>query len=407
MEAFYNLIQILLTVIEYVVFLYLLISVLYVFIYSVAGHSYKKRKKLEKVSKRSVAVFIPAYKEDAVIVEVAKNALKQDYKSDLFDVVVIADSMQDETLEKLRSLPIIVVEVSFENSTKTKALNKAMATLKKKYDIALILDADNIMEYKFLSKINEAFENGYQIVQGHRKAKNLNTSYAILDAISEEINNHVYRRGHRALGLSSALIGSGMAFDYTLFKTSMANIKAIGGFDKELEFEMAKKRISIEYLQDAFVLDEKIQKSSGFSKQRKRWLSTQFVYFRQYFFSGLTQLVKYGNINFFDKLVQMIILPRVLLLGLTIIFTILYLLNAYFFGIITSISATSWVINTSLLFIGFLLAIPSSFYNIKTLNAMLALPSAFFRMFLLLFKLKGANKKYIHTEKDFSQNQQK
>jgi hypothetical protein len=49
-------------------------------------------------------------------------------------------------------------------------------------------------------------------VQGHRTAKNTNNSWAILDAISEEINNNIFRKGHRVLGLSSAIIGSGMAF---------------------------------------------------------------------------------------------------------------------------------------------------------------------------------------------------
>ncbi|WP_431159455.1 hypothetical protein, partial [Winogradskyella poriferorum] len=69
------------------------------------------------------------------------------------------------------------------------------------YEYAIILDADNIRECHFLTKMNMAFQNGFRVVQGHRKAKNLNTPFAILDAASEEVNNHIYRRGHRALGL--------------------------------------------------------------------------------------------------------------------------------------------------------------------------------------------------------------
>jgi cellulose synthase/poly-beta-1,6-N-acetylglucosamine synthase-like glycosyltransferase len=404
METFNQSIQVLISVIEYILIIYFFLSVLYVFIFSLGGHTYKKRKRLKNISHRAVAVFIPAYKEDAVIVDVAKNALKQDYPKEYFDVVVIADSMKEETLTRLRALPIIVVEVSFENSTKTKALNKAMATLERKYDVALILDADNIMEYEFISKINESFSNGYQIVQGHRKAKNLNTSFAILDAASEEINNHIYRRGHRALGFSSGLIGSGMAFDYNLFKSTMANIKAIGGFDKELEFEMAKQEIIIEYLQEAYVLDEKIQKSSDFSKQRKRWLSTQVVYLKKYFWMGWVQLFKHGNLNFFDKLLQMIVPPRVLLLGLTIIFTLFYVLNEFWLQLNTTVPMLFWAITAILLFLAFVLALPKSFYNKNTFKALVSLPGAFFRMFMLLFNLKGANKKFIHTAKDYSQS---
>lgn len=397
MEVLNQLVDIIIKVVEYTAIIYLFLSVLYVFVFSLAGHTYKKRKRLKDTELNDIAVFIPAYKEDAVIVDVAKNALKQDYPTNNYDVVVIADSMKDDTLVKLRELPIIVVEVSFENSTKTKALNAAMNTLKRNYDYALILDADNVMELEFLSKLNDAFQNGYQVVQGHRKAKNLNTSFAVLDAASEEINNHIYRRGHRALGFSSGLIGSGMAFDYQLFKSTMKTIKAVGGFDKELEFELAKKKIKIEYLQEAEVLDEKIQKSSDFSKQRKRWLSTQVVYLKKYFVTGWVQLLCHGNVNFFDKMMQMFVPPRVLLLGLTTIFTMFYVVNEYLFGLSTNVPTIFWVITAVLLFMAFLLALPKSFYNKHTFKAMLSIPSAFGSMLMLLFKLKGANKKYIHT----------
>jgi hypothetical protein len=40
------------------------------------------------------------------------------------------------------------------------------------------------------------------VVQGHRAAKNTK-DFAMLDAISEEINNNIYSKGHRAIGMSS------------------------------------------------------------------------------------------------------------------------------------------------------------------------------------------------------------
>jgi hypothetical protein len=90
--------------------------------------------------------------------------------------------------------------------------------------------------------------------------KNTNNSWAILDAISEEINNNIFRKGHRVLGLSSAIIGSGMAFRYNYFKTLMSTVTAVGGFDKD-RAKMLKEGRKIVYLDDAVVYDEKIQKS--------------------------------------------------------------------------------------------------------------------------------------------------
>ena len=87
-----------------------------------------------------------------------------------YDVVVISDRMKDETNNYLSSLPIELVKVFFENSTKSKALNLAMEQIGD-YDIALVLDADNTIENDFLCQINEIFANpSVQIVQAHRTA---------------------------------------------------------------------------------------------------------------------------------------------------------------------------------------------------------------------------------------------
>ena len=230
-----------------------------------------QRKYFHNRNLKSIPVLITSYKEDGVIVEVAQAALQQNYPTNLYDIIIIADSFQPETITALKKLPITIVEVSFEKSTKSKALNAAMASITKVYDIAVVLDADNIMANDFLSKINAAFEYGYIAVQGHRTAKNTNNSWAILDAVSEEINNNIFRKGHKVLGLSSAIIGSGIAFKYNYFKTMMSTVTAVGGFDKEIELKMLKEGEKIVYLDDALVYDEKIQKSEVFGNQRRRW----------------------------------------------------------------------------------------------------------------------------------------
>ncbi len=375
-------------------------AVLYVFVFSLAGlFSTKERKNIEN-KQRKFAVLIPGYKEDNVILEVAEQAIKQQYPNHLFEVIIIADSFQKQTLAQLAKLPIRVVEVSFEKSTKSKALNATMEIIGDAYDVALVLDADNIMEEDFIAKVNEVFNQGYKVVQGHRVAKNLNTSFAILDAISEEINNHIFRKGHSVLGLSSALIGSGMAFDYGYFKSMMKKINAVGGFDKELELRLLRSGEKIAYLHDGLVLDEKVQKAAVFSNQRKRWLSAQFIYFRRFFWSGVQELFTKGNIDFFDKVYQMVSPPRILLIGLVSIISFLYLL----YGLTTAclgfliVPPALWYAIFILLVFAIVWAIPAQFYHRTTLKAVLTLPKAFFLMFLSLFKLKGANKKFIHTQ---------
>lgn len=394
-----EIISLLFQILEYILFIYFGIASAYIFIFGMAGLFYKDPV-YPKVGKgKKIAVLIPGYKEDAVILEVAKSALEQNYPFCAFDVIVIADSFQAQTLNNLRKLPLKLIEVSFEKSTKSKALNKAMEVLGDDYDVALILDADNIMEPDFISKIDTAFANDVTVVQGHRVAKNLNTSFAILDAISEEVNNHIFRKGHRKLGLSASLIGSAMAFDYTFFKTVMANVKAVGGFDKELEFKLIKDGITLHYLNDAYVYDEKIQRSEDFQNQRRRWLSAQLVYLKQYFLPGIKGFLFKGNIDFLDKVYQMMTPPRILLLGVVTVMCLAYAVLEFLApNLELALSSFQWLSLCILTYLAFICSIPRSFYNARTASAALALPKAFIMMFLMLFKLKGANKKFIHTQ---------
>ena len=393
--------QIILQIIEITIFTYLAFAGIYILIFAIAGRFKQKNKKSNLQEYRKFAVLIPGYKEDKVIVEVAKKALEQSYPQNLYDVVIIADSFKATTIKQLKNLPIKLVEVSFKQSTKSKALNKAMNVIGDNYEVALILDADNVMEYDFIRKINTAFNSKFKVVQGHRVAKNTNTNFAVLDAISEEINNSIFRKGHRVIGLSSALIGSGMAFQYSLFKNMMKNVNAVGGFDKELELKLLKNKIKIEYIENALVYDEKVSKSKIFAKQRKRWLSAQFVYFKKFFLQSLYHLFFKGNIDFFDKVYQMVSPPRILLLGIVTFLTILSLLLTIFIpDIISNIlifNILHWIALLIVVISAIMLAIPNKYLNIKTLKAIITLPKIFIIMFLSLFKLKNANKKFIHT----------
>ena len=373
------------------------LATLYIFVFSIVGLFYRHNRKKTANKIRKIAVLIPGYKEDDVIIEVAAEALKQSYQADKFEVVIIADSFQPETLNSLRQMPIKVIEVSFDKSTKSKALNKAMEQLSDIYDIAVILDADNVMAFDFLEKINIAFESDFKAVQGHRAAKNLNNGLAVLDAVSEEINNHIFRKGHRVLGLSSAIIGSGMAFDYQYFKSMMSTVTAIGGFDKEIELKMLKAGHRIEYLDDAYVFDEKISKADAFTNQRRRWLSAQLHYFTQDIGSAVIHLFTKGNIDYFDKAIQFIQPPRILLLGGVLVSTLIFSLINLFLNNNQDITI-AWISVASACILSFLFSIPKEYYSKKTAKALLELPKGMILMLGSLLRIKGANKQFLHTK---------
>lgn len=377
---------------QWILFGYLFITTMYIFIFAFAGLFPHKKPKTKDDKVRKFAVMIPGYKEDEIIVEVCEDALHQDYPQDKYDVIAICDSYQPETIAALKKLPIKVIEVSFEKSTKAKALNKAMETLGNEYEVALILDADNLMEENFVTKMNRAFQTGYKAVQGHRVAKNMDTNFAILDAISEDINNHIFRKGSRIMGVSSAIIGSAMAFEYNFFKELMKDVHAIGGFDKEIDLKMCRDGITIEYIEDAYCFDEKVQKAEVFQHQRRRWLSAQIVYFKRFFIKSFIAFITKGNIDFFNKAFHTFLPPRILLLGFM---GIIFLISLIFYP---APMAILWIKLFALVFITFIISIPRKFYSMKTLNAIISLPKGFFLMFMSLLKVKGANQKFLHTK---------
>jgi cellulose synthase/poly-beta-1,6-N-acetylglucosamine synthase-like glycosyltransferase len=378
--------------IEIIVALYFLYVVSYTFVFSVAGLFYRNPRPGIPARKR-FAVFIPAYKEDGVIVDVAQRALAQTYPADRFRVVVIADSLMDETVEKLRRLPIDVVRVSFESSTKVKSLNHAMATLPDSFDYAVVLDADNIMKPDFLDRLDAVHSTGYRAIQGQRLAKNKDNSMAFLDGLSEAINNHIYRQGTTALGLSCSISGSGVSFDYPLFKKLLGGMTSVGGFDRELEVLLLGRGVPVIYYKDAAVYDEKVQKTAVFENQRKRWIASQYRYLARYFTKGCKALLR-GDFRYFNSAVlRNIQLPRLINLGLLFVLPVLlYPFRHYLF-----VNYWIWPGMLGVMILAMALAIPREYYNKDLLKAALRVPGIFLKMVLLMFKLKGANRKFIHT----------
>lgn len=58
----------------------------------------------------------------------------------------------------------------------------------------------------------------------------------------------------------------------------------------------------------------------------------------------------------------------------------------------------AWLVLFAGTVLALLFSVPRKFYNRATLKALLSLPYGFVLMLVSLFKVKGATKKFIHTE---------
>ena len=379
---------------EYVCWILASVAVAYPLIYSLASLGTRKSYYPTAHKQHKFVVLFPAYKEDRVIIPVVESFLQQHYPQELYNVVVISDHMQDSTNKRLAQLPITLLRANYENSSKAKALNFAMDHFgRDEFDAVVILDADNVVDSNFLTEINKVFDAGVQAIQAHRTAKNRNTDIAVLDGLSEEVNNSIFRRGHVRLGISSALIGSGMIFNYPWFHDNVKHLVTTGE-DKELEVLLLKQRIFIEFLDEVYVYDEKTLGEKGFYNQRRRWLATQFAQWGRVF-RDLPRAILSGNIDYSDKLIQWMLPPRLILFGGIIVMGCIM-------QIIDWPLALKWWALFLIMGVTLCLAIPNKLVDDQFKKSINKLPLLFVMMVVNLFRMKGMNKKFVNTEKNGS-----
>ncbi len=381
-------IQVIITIIDFLLWLIIAANVMYVLFFALASHLPKKthlpsailrpfgskRAELERSHQPSFLVLIPAYHEDAVIINTVKSFLLQDYPKDLYQLCVISDHMDATTNEQLAVLPITLLQPTFENSSKAKALQYAISAISHQssaiYDNVVILDADNIVASNYLLQLSHIVRPNIAI-QCHRTAKNSNNDIATLDGLSEEINNSIFRRGHNRIGLSSALIGSGMCFEYNWFKSNVTKLNTAVE-DRELEALLMKQGIHIHYAEDILVMDEKVSNSDNFQRQRLRWMTGQVQALFQ-MLSYIPKAIITGNINYIDKTIQQSLIPRSILLVLIPLLCVIATASTYIFHHPSYILHLKWWCLFIALCIAIFLAIPKQMRRQSLFSKLIAL----------------------------------
>lgn len=380
-----------LCIIDWALFAILALCVGYLFVYAFASLFYKERTFPATEHHHRFLVLFPAYAEDSVIVNSIRTFLKQDYPTAYYHVATISDHQKEKTIRELQQLPITTIIATYTDSSKAKALTLAIDTVHGEFDTVVILDADNLAPVNLLTEINKMRDVGIKAIQVHRKGLPAKSDVSILDGVSEEINNGIFRKGHQVLGISSALTGSGMAFDYQWFKEHIRKANTAGE-DKELEAMLLRQKIHIIYSDALYVYDKKTEKQEAIGNQRKRWMASQF-HLLLHVIPDLFKAFFSGNFAYADKIIQWMLPPR--LIQLALVFGITFL--SYFRGIDV---CSKWLSLSILQILAMILPLPKEFRTRRMFQALAQIPQITLRIFVNLFHLKGASKKFIHTKHD-------
>ena len=379
-------------ILDLLLWAFMTISVAYITFYALVSLFSRKGIKTVDVPESPESTFLvlfPAYSEDRVIVGSVKKFLLQNYPQDKYHVAVISDHQQESTERLLSDLPVTLLRPVFEKSSKAKALQYAISEVSGQYDYVVVLDADNIVETDFLHRLNILLKEGYKAVQCHRCAKNSDSSVSVLDGVSEEINNTLFRKAHNLIALSSALIGSGMCFDYSWFSSHVTKLTTAGE-DRELEVFLLREGIYIKYADNILVFDEKVSSADNFQRQRQRWMSAQVNCFLS-MLRHLPEAVIRLNINYIDKTIQQMLIPRsMLLLGL--------LFMSFLISIIAPWWSLKWWSLLLLTCLSLFLAIPARLRTKAVFSKVGTLLRLSIKMARNVRHIDHKNEDFIHTD---------
>ncbi|WP_276349132.1 glycosyltransferase [Daejeonella sp. JGW-45] len=330
------------------------------------------------------AVIVTAFKYTGQLPDVISSILKVNYERYL--VYVVADNCDISGLG-ITDTRVIVLHPEQILASNTKSHLYAIQHFKREHNRITIIDSDNIVHPEFLNEMEKGFKQGFDAVQGRRLAKNLNTTYACLDA-ARDIYYHFYDgKILFRLGSSATLSGSGMAFTTDIYKSFLDDHNITGaGFDKVLQFALVKKGLRIAFIPEAIVYDEKTAERAQLVNQRSRWIQTWFRYFSFGFtliYSGLKSL------QWNQFLFGIVLLRPPLFIFLILSFT--FMLINLLLG--SGLAAVLWLFALASFIIGFAIAMANTAVDRKIYRSLTSIPKFIFYQIVSLFKIKTVSKR--------------
>ena len=225
------------------------------------------------------AVMIAARNEENVVPHLIDSIKRQEYPQELIDIYVVADNCTDSTAEVCRRCGARVFErFDSEHKSKGYALQYLYRQIREElpgdyYDGYFIFDADNLLDPKYISAMNDVFSNDKRVVIGYRTAKNfegnwISASYGIFFLTESECCN----RPRDILNTSCFLSGTGCLFSSALLEEHGGWVWTGLTEDLECTSTLVSEGEKIAYCADAILYDEQPTGLRISIQQRTRWI---------------------------------------------------------------------------------------------------------------------------------------
>ncbi len=221
-----------------------------------------------------VAVLIPSYNEEKVIVRTIRSVLNSDYAN--LHVIVIDDGSKDRTAEvareayreEIRAGRVQVLEKA--NGGKAAALNYALDRIEE--DIYVGIDADTVIASDAISKLIPHFEDpDVGAVAGNAKVGNRVNLWTRWQALEYITSQNFERRALNLFNVVTVVPGAIGAW-------RTLPVKNAGGYpintvaeDADLTMSLLEQRLKVVYEDRSLAFTEAPIDAKGLMRQRFRW----------------------------------------------------------------------------------------------------------------------------------------
>lgn len=243
---------------------------------------FKYRKFRPTQNYHSYALCVPARNEEKVIVNLLESVANQDYPLDKLTVFVVANNCTDETAKKAREwsknskLKVVVYERDNDaERTKGFALKYLFEQIQKEYGIGtfdgyFVFDADNVILKNYVTKMNEAFDEGNKIITSFRNSKNVGQNWISFSYAMHWMRTCLMEnRGKGVLNQACRIQGTGFLFANELVKNGWKYTTLTE--DRSFCSDAVVQNYSITYCDEAIFYDEQPYKLKIAIRQRIRW----------------------------------------------------------------------------------------------------------------------------------------
>lgn len=314
------------------VFLEMILAMIAVYLGVISGYllliaagSFLFRKKADpSAAPLRIAVLSPAHNEELQIEGTVARILASDYPREKFDLFVIADNCTDTTAQRARAAGATVFERKDPLLRgKGQALDWCLKThrsLLAKYDAIALVDADGIVDSRFLAEMSASLSHpDVKVVQGWYGVSNPEAGWrAALTWAGFALINGLRPAGRCHWGGTADIKGCGMAFRSDLLLAYGWPAYSIVE-DIEFSTRLLLDGILVAFNPDAAVISEMPTTKQQAEPQRRRWEGGRLQTVRAYAPPLLKAFVHSPRWRYLDMLLELCVPPLSLLVLVEIV----------------------------------------------------------------------------------------